>query len=41
LLERLSGSGFRPIDYRAVHAEARRWLGILGLDLDAETPVCS
>ncbi len=39
LLERLSGSWLQPIDYRAVHAEARRWLSILGLDLDPETPV--
>lgn len=39
LLERLGGSVFRPIDYDAVHAEARRWLDVLELDLDPRTPV--
>jgi ribose transport system ATP-binding protein len=39
LLERLGGSLFRPIDYEAVHAEARRWLDVLELDLDPHTPV--
>ena len=29
----------RPIDYDAVHAEARRWLEVLELDLDPRTPV--
>ena len=29
----------RPIDYAAVHREARRWLDMLGLDLDPRTPV--
>ena len=28
-----------PIDYDAVHAEARRWLDVLELDLDPRTPV--
>jgi ribose transport system ATP-binding protein len=39
LLERLGGSLFRPIDYVAVRAEARRWLDVLGLELDPRTPV--
>jgi ribose transport system ATP-binding protein len=39
LLERLGGSLLRPIDFEAVHAEARRWLEILELDLDPRTPV--
>ena len=29
----------RPIDYDAVHAEARRWLDLLELDVDPRTPV--
>ena len=36
LLERLGGGLFRPIDYDAVHAEARRWLDVLELDLDPQ-----
>lgn len=39
LLDRLGGRGARPIDYAAVRAEARRWLDLLGLDLDPATPV--
>jgi ribose transport system ATP-binding protein len=39
LLERLGGSLLRPIDYAAIHAEARRWLDVLELDLDPRTPV--
>ena len=39
LLERLGGSLLRPIDYDAVHAEARRWLDVLELDIDPRTPV--
>ena len=39
LLERLGGSLFHPIDYDAVHAEARRWHDVLELDLDPRTPV--
>ena len=39
LLERLGGGLMRPIDYDAVHAEARRWLKVLELDLDPRTPV--
>ncbi|WP_454814517.1 sugar ABC transporter ATP-binding protein [Labrys neptuniae] len=39
MLERLSASPFKPIDYAAVNAEARRWLDVLGLDLDPATPV--
>ena len=34
LLERLGPSALSPVDYRAVHAEAKRWLDMLGLDLD-------
>jgi ribose transport system ATP-binding protein len=41
LIERLGGGLFRPIDYAAVHAEAKRWLDVLGLDLDPRTPVAS
>ena len=39
MLERLGGELMRPIDYDAVHAEARRWLDLLELDLDPRTPV--
>jgi ribose transport system ATP-binding protein len=39
LLERLGGGLLRPIDYAAIHAEARRWLDVLELDLDPRTPV--
>jgi ribose transport system ATP-binding protein len=39
LLEKLSEHRFRPIDYAAVHAEARRWLDMLELDLDPRLPV--
>jgi ribose transport system ATP-binding protein len=39
LLERLGGGLLRPIDYNAIHAEARRWLDVLELDLDPRTPV--
>ena len=39
LLERRGGGLMRPIDYDAVHAEARRWLEVLELDLDPRTPV--
>ena len=39
LLERLGGGLMRPIDYDAVHTEARRWLEVLELDLDPRTPV--
>ena len=39
MLERLDSGLMRPIDYDAVHAEARRWLEVLELDLDPRTPV--
>jgi ribose transport system ATP-binding protein len=39
LLERLGGGLLRPIDYAAIHAEARRWLDVLELYLDPRTPV--
>jgi ribose transport system ATP-binding protein len=38
-LEQLGGHMLRPIDYRKVDAAARRWLDLLGLDLDPRTPV--
>jgi len=38
-LEHLGSRGLRPIDYAAVHAEARRWLDMLGIDLDPRLPV--
>ncbi|CAM5769144.1 ABC transporter permease [Labrys miyagiensis] len=39
MLERLSDSPFKPIDYAEINKEARRWLDVLGLDLDPATPV--
>ena len=39
LLDRLGGSAFRPIDFDAVYAEARKWLDLLELDLDPRLPV--
>ena len=39
MLERLSRHMVKPLDVRAIHAEARRWLDVLGLDLDVRTPV--
>ncbi|MFO1148232.1 MAG: sugar ABC transporter ATP-binding protein [Alsobacter sp.] len=39
MLERMATRLLRPIDYDAMHAEARRWLDMLGLDLDPRTPV--
>jgi ribose transport system ATP-binding protein len=38
-LERLGGGWLRGIDYSALHAEARKWLDVLELDLDPRTPV--
>ena len=39
-LERNSSRGlFRPIDFKALYAEARPWLDLLGLDLDPSIPV--
>jgi ribose transport system ATP-binding protein len=39
MLERLPASRLGLVDYGRVHAEARRWLDQLGLDLDPRTPV--
>ena len=39
MLERLEGSFFRPIAFNDVHAQAKRWLDLLGLDLDPRTMV--
>ena len=39
MLERLAGRPVKPIDYEEVHAQARHWLDMLGLDLDPRTPV--
>ena len=39
MLEQSVGRPLRPIDYASIHAEARRWLDMLGLDVDPATPV--
>ena len=39
MLDRLGGGFLRPIDYDNVHAQARNWLDLLGLDLDSRTTV--
>ena len=39
MLERLGEGGLRPIDYTALYAQARRWLTMLGLDIDPRMPV--
>jgi ribose transport system ATP-binding protein len=39
MLERLSGRLFKPIDYAEINREAKRWLDVLGLDLDPAAPV--
>jgi ribose transport system ATP-binding protein len=39
MLDRLAGFDLSPIDYRAIEAEARRWLQVLDLDLDPGLPV--
>ncbi|MDQ0394182.1 sugar ABC transporter ATP-binding protein [Labrys monachus] len=39
MLERLGAHLFKPIDYAGINAEARRWLDVLGLDIDPSTPV--
>jgi ribose transport system ATP-binding protein len=39
MLEELGGHPLRPIDYARVNAEARHWLGVLGLDIDPAIPV--
>jgi ribose transport system ATP-binding protein len=38
-LERLGGGWLKGVDYAALHAEARKWLDVLELDLDPRTPV--
>ncbi|MDE3176459.1 MAG: sugar ABC transporter ATP-binding protein [Pseudomonadota bacterium] len=38
-LEHLGGGYLRAIDYARLHAEARKWLDVLELDLDPRTPV--
>ena len=38
-LERLGGGWLRGVDYAALHADARKWLDVLELDLDPRTPV--
>jgi ribose transport system ATP-binding protein len=38
-LERLGGGFLGAIDYDAIHAEARKWLEVLELDLDPRAPV--
>ncbi len=38
-LEHLGGGVLRGIDYDKIHAEARKWLDVLELDLDPRTPV--
>src|SRR4051812_12137648 len=39
LLERLGNGLLRPIDYASVNQEAKRWLDMLGLDIDPSVPV--
>jgi ribose transport system ATP-binding protein len=39
MLDRLGSGVLSRVDYAAVHAEAARWLAVLGLDLDPRTPV--
>ena len=39
MLDRLGGGFLRPIDYDNVHAQAKDWLDLLGLDLDSRTTV--
>ncbi len=39
MLEHLAGRMIKPIDYDRVHARARHWLDLLGLDLDTRMPV--
>jgi ribose transport system ATP-binding protein len=39
MLDRLGSGALSPVDYRAVHAEAAKWLQVLGLDLDPRCPV--
>lgn len=39
MLDRLGAHALSPVDYAALDAEARRWLGLLDLDIDPATPV--
>ena len=39
LLDRIALGTVRPIDYAALHAQAARWLRMLGLDIDPRLPV--
>jgi ribose transport system ATP-binding protein len=41
MLDRLGPRAVSPVPWRAVHAEAARWLEPLGLDLDPRAPVSS
>ncbi|MCX5496144.1 sugar ABC transporter ATP-binding protein [Kaistia dalseonensis] len=34
MLEQSAGSLFKPIDYRQINADAKKWLDMLGLDVD-------
>jgi ribose transport system ATP-binding protein len=38
-LESTSAHAWKPIDTKAIHAEARRWLDLLDLDVDSRMPV--
>ncbi len=39
LLDRIATGALKPVDYRAMHAEAARWLRLLDLDIDPRQPV--
>ncbi len=39
LLDRVATGTLKPVDYRALHAEAARWLRLLDLDIDPRQPV--
>jgi len=39
LLERLGDNLLRSVDHGAIHAEAKRWLDVLELDVDSRIPV--
>ena len=39
LLDRVATGTLKPVDYRALHAEAARWLRMLDLDIDPRQPV--
>jgi ribose transport system ATP-binding protein len=38
-LERLGGGWLKGVDYAALHADARKWLDVLELDIDTRLPV--